>query len=211
METIEYRTEDKSSWGDGPWQSEPDKKQWLDPETGLPCLIVRGPHGALCGYVGVPRSHPYYGKHYDHEDVSVEVHWGLTFANLCAPAPTPESWERFKERGRRAQKEAKGYPNGDSARFLRERILELENYGAYVVWSEAAKVCHRVEPGEDDDVWWLGFDCAHSGDHCPKFAGILPRSLTSGETYKDQAYVEAECRKLAKQLKDAAPPLPDKD
>ena len=204
METIEYRTVDKSAWGDGPWQSEPDKKQWLDEETGLPCLMVRGPHGALCGYVGVPRSHPHYGKHYDHESISVEVHWGLTFADLCAPAPTPEAWERFKERGRRALEEAKRYPRGDSAEFLRDRVLELESYGAYVVWSEAAKICHRVEAGEDDDVWWLGFDCAHHGDYSPKLARTLSRGPEDYESYKDQEFVEDQCRSLAKQLKAAA-------
>lgn len=53
METIEYRTADKSQWGEGPWTAEPDKRQWRDEATGLPCLIVRGPHGAFCGYVGV--------------------------------------------------------------------------------------------------------------------------------------------------------------
>lgn len=36
METLEYRTKDKSTWGDGPWQQEPDKKQWQDAATGLP-------------------------------------------------------------------------------------------------------------------------------------------------------------------------------
>lgn len=43
MKTIEYRTDDKSGWQPGPWMNEPDKKQWQDPETGLPCLIVRRP------------------------------------------------------------------------------------------------------------------------------------------------------------------------
>lgn len=54
MERIEYRgVVDKSGWARGVWDSEPDKIQWQDAETGLPCLIVRGPVGALCGYVGV--------------------------------------------------------------------------------------------------------------------------------------------------------------
>ncbi len=30
METKEWRFIDKSKWGEGPWQSEPDKMQWLD-------------------------------------------------------------------------------------------------------------------------------------------------------------------------------------
>ncbi len=48
---------DKSEWGPGPWQDEPDKAQWLDAGSRLPCLIVRGPVGALCGYVGLPPGH----------------------------------------------------------------------------------------------------------------------------------------------------------
>lgn len=83
MQTIEYHTIDKSTWGDGPWQNEPDKVQYPDPETGLPCLIVRNYSGALCGYVGITESHPYYKKDYDTPDVS--VHGGITFADMCSP------------------------------------------------------------------------------------------------------------------------------
>lgn len=25
-------------------------------------------------------------------------------------------------------------------------------------------LCHVPQPGESDDVWWVGFDCNHSGD-----------------------------------------------
>lgn len=82
MKTIEYRTIDKTAWGEGPWVTEPDKRQWLDPATGLPCLIVRGPHGALCGYVGVAAGHPLHRKGYD--DVDVSVHGGLSFAEGCS-------------------------------------------------------------------------------------------------------------------------------
>jgi hypothetical protein len=66
---------------EGVWQQEPDKVQWVDDATGLDCLIVRGPAGALCGYVGVPEGHPCFQKEYD--DVNVDVHGGLTFADLC--------------------------------------------------------------------------------------------------------------------------------
>ena len=66
METIEYfETQDKGDWGDGPWQGEPDKRQWQDKVTRLPCLMVRGPSGSWCGYVGVPPGHPAHGLHYD--------------------------------------------------------------------------------------------------------------------------------------------------
>lgn len=85
METIEYTTFDKSNWGPGPWQHEPDKRQWLDEATGFPCLIVRSAgSGALCGYVGLPKDHPDFGKSYD--DISdYEAHGGLTFAGSCRP------------------------------------------------------------------------------------------------------------------------------
>jgi hypothetical protein len=39
MKAIEYLFLDKSEWGAGPWQIEPDKVQWQDNETGLPCLV----------------------------------------------------------------------------------------------------------------------------------------------------------------------------
>jgi hypothetical protein len=77
----------KNTWGPGPWQDEPDKVVWIDPSTDLDCMIVRGPSGALCGYVAVTGEHPWYGKDYNSlygdDDRYVEVHGGLTFANEC--------------------------------------------------------------------------------------------------------------------------------
>lgn len=82
METKEWRHVDKSKYERrGPWDREPDKIQWQDESTGLPCLIVRGPSGALCGYVGVAEGHKYYGKEY--ENCPVDVHGGLTFSDFC--------------------------------------------------------------------------------------------------------------------------------
>lgn len=87
-----YTTVDKSAWGAGPWQDEPDKLQWLDAATGYDCLVVRGPSGAICGYVGLPPEHPCHGANYesvraprdkDGDRVWIEVHGGLTFAGLC--------------------------------------------------------------------------------------------------------------------------------
>ena len=71
---------DKSTWGDGPWQDEPDRVEFES--EGFPCLIVRNPSlGTLCGYVAMPPGHPWHGKHYG--DLDVEVHGGLTFADAC--------------------------------------------------------------------------------------------------------------------------------
>lgn len=89
METKVYTTIDRAAagWPSGEWDTEPDKMQWPDEATGLPCLAVRHPRmGFLCGYVGVPPEHPLYGKSYDH--LSLEVHGGLTFSAKCHPAET---------------------------------------------------------------------------------------------------------------------------
>lgn len=58
---LEYQTVDKSTWGSGPWVNEPDKAQWPDAETKLPCIAKRNHKGSWCGYVGVDESHPWYG------------------------------------------------------------------------------------------------------------------------------------------------------
>lgn len=78
-----WNTQDKSDWGQGPWQNEPDKAQWIDDDSNLDCLIVRNHSGALCGYVGVPESHPFYEKHY-HDTDTLAAHGGITFADFCA-------------------------------------------------------------------------------------------------------------------------------
>lgn len=75
----------KKALPEGEWQNEPDKMQWKDQETGLPCLIVRHAFlGTLCGYVGVDKNHPLFEKDYEEADVS--VHGRLTFASHCSPS-----------------------------------------------------------------------------------------------------------------------------
>lgn len=95
----EWTTVDKSAWGDGPWQDEPDKIHWIDPETDLDCLMVRQPRmGHWCGYVAVTEGHPFYAKHYDQchtgtadswPDGWLDVHGGLTYSNFCAESEDP--------------------------------------------------------------------------------------------------------------------------
>lgn len=138
---------DKSEWGQGPWQDEPDRKEWRDKETGAPCIANRNGMGAWCGYVAVPPGHPLHGKHYDAPETSdLRVHGGLTYANACNK-----------------------------------------------------HICHVPEPGEPDNVWWLGFDCGHAYDLVP---GLVSYRMDDGE-YRTLEYVEAECAKLAKQIAEA--------
>lgn len=69
----------KSDWGEGPWQNEPDHVDFQ--HAGFPCILHRNTMGAWCGYVGVPKDHPWHGKGYD--DVEADAHGGLTYAEPC--------------------------------------------------------------------------------------------------------------------------------
>lgn len=64
------------------------------------------------------------------------------------------------------------------------------------VQDESKGICHSVEKGENDRVWWLGFDCAHLYDEAPNkhHYGV----------YRDFSYVTNEIESLAKQLKQIA-------
>lgn len=125
--TIEYTTIDKAAWGDGPWKDEPDKRQWRDETTGLPCLAVRHAVGGhWCGYVGVPPGHPWHGLKYSDEGLVASVHGGLTFTSGCQHEADP-----------------------------------------------SIGVCHIPGEGETDDLWWLGFDCAHAFDLAPGHVALM--------------------------------------
>jgi len=130
---------DRSNYVSGEWDNEPDKENWIDPETNYDCMIVRGPLGGLCGYVGIPESNPFFERDYD--DVPVHTHGGLTYGSFCS---------------------------GD--------------------------ICHSNERYK---TYWLGFDCAHSGDMIP--SRHMPRF--GDEVYRNWAYVKNEVTDLARQLK----------
>lgn len=71
----------RTGWPPGRWDAEPDKVQWTDRDTDLPCLAVRNDLGAWCGYVAVEPGHPFHGV--DAESVPAEAHGGLNYADFC--------------------------------------------------------------------------------------------------------------------------------
>lgn len=148
-----WNNRDHDQWVPGPWTDEPDKAQWVS--DGLDCLIVRNHQGALCGYVGVPEDHEYFQVDYDGVDYDlVQVHGGLTFSNLCNPAP-----------------------DGDHK-----------------------GICHVEQGAANATVWWLGFDCAHSGDMAPEPKDKPDYWWQDGGLYCDFNYVKHEVERLATQL-----------
>jgi hypothetical protein len=69
----------------GPWRHEADKLAWVDPATGLHCVILRAsPGGHLCGYVGVDIGHAMFG--WAHTEIptglGIGVHGGLDYSDV---------------------------------------------------------------------------------------------------------------------------------
>lgn len=69
-----------------PWETEPDHAEWIQEPSGYKCRISRMEgSGALCGYVGIPKEHRFwgteYGTHGELDDISDNVHGGLTYSD----------------------------------------------------------------------------------------------------------------------------------
>jgi hypothetical protein len=64
---------------------------------------------------------------------------------------------------------------------------------------ESSGICHVPAPGRPADVWWLGFDCAHSGDFSPGAFRVDGSPYDHG-TYCDLGYVRWQVKRLAGQL-----------
>ena len=211
MKTKEWRNKVKrEGWRPGPWDGEPDKKQWVDAKTGYPCLVVRNEGiGNLCGYVGVPKGHPAYGLHYDgitqaDADINTKrwnLHSRLYSAAGCPPISLQDphrinpAWSKIEDEVEKKFGPRRDTPAGTAGVAVRG----ISVHGGLTYADKCSgSICHDPDDGEPDDVWWFGFDCAHSGDVCP----WMDRHYQSEhEKYKDVRYVESEVASLAKQLK----------
>jgi hypothetical protein len=176
MKTIEYQDiQDRSRWEQEEIIPEDertlDKVQWQDETTGMPCLLVRNHSGNWCGYVGVVQGHPLFGMPYS------ALYGG------------DDGYDSYSEDQRRMFGEVDNASHGGIT-FTSYCAPNDKEHG----------ICHLVEPGENDRVWWLGFDCGHSGDAHPAYtlAGRI------GGTYRTKDYVQGICRRMAKVLKEQA-------
>lgn len=170
-----YFAKDEMPREQGPWLGEADKVSWVDPATGLECIMLRDhPRGFLSGYVGVDDTHPLFG--WDHQavpaELGIEVHGGLTYSRICDDGPSPEP----------------------------RLIRELRRICHVVVGQIPLQhgTDHRATPHQ----WWFGFSCDHVYDVVP---GELRNSQPSAgagieSRYRDDGYVAREIRNLAAQL-----------
>jgi hypothetical protein len=172
---------DKSRWGDGPWQNEPDELDWIDERTGLRCHILRHPEmGQLNGYVGVPASHVLYGWQYDD-------HIRLR----------PDFLEGASDQVGIIDMFCYALGGGDKHGTIPVGLALKAHQG--VNFSGNADF--------DDSLWWFGFDCSHAWDYAPGFVADLRRTTPAvddfykPEKYRTIEYVTKECEGLAFQLR----------
>lgn len=147
--------------------------------------------GHRCGYVGISKPHPLYGKYYDE-------HLDIKKQDL-----------RDREVG--------VFPLIMSLLDEDERI-RIEAYfschGGITYSNGGAGSTYPIE----SDLWWFGFDCAHAGDKkdfqlayekFPEMRENLKRQMEIENMYpietdvlRTEEYVASECKKLAEQLKE---------
>ena len=75
-----YSSDDKLKWGYGEWVEEVDAMYFT--YKNYDAHIIRNNLGALCGYIAIPKNHPWYKVENDY-DIPCNVHGGITFDQLC--------------------------------------------------------------------------------------------------------------------------------
>ncbi len=131
------RKMDRSNWGYGPWDAEPEDRIEGPDSHGFPTLMQRGPSGAWCGYVAVPPGHWAHGKSWhDPEGGSLEVHGGITYGEECAGSichvPKPGDARRRRDLPHegvrpRPSRIARGAVGGSEAGGIRCRLSRRVN------------------------------------------------------------------------------------
>jgi len=148
------------------------------------CSIWLTGMGTLCGYIGVPPSHPWYGVWYN--DIQCDVHGGLTYS----------AWETHGLSSKVCIDGEERYPTKEEYANSRSPLDEGS------IWNRMTfpKIDEpKEEPYPHDtgmDLYWIGFDCAHAMDIIPGIDGSLSRN---GSTYKDEEYVRNEIAGMVSQ------------
>ena len=160
--------------------------------AGYKCVVAFGAIGHRCGYVGVPKIHPLYGKGYDDyleikkSDIGDREISGI-FPLLGACLDEDE-------------------------RIRIEAYFQCHGGITYAGGGENSEYPIK------SDLWWFGFDCGHAGDKADldyaimKFPNrreqlIIRKSIEDkypidGDIIRTESYVAEECEKLAEQLKE---------
>lgn len=160
---------------------------------GYRCITTFIDLGYRCGYVGVSKEHPLYGKHMDSQ---VKV----TMNELLKD-------DKMNKIGNRGVWTLLGFPDDEDDQI---RLGSYFMVHGGISYADGGKDSHHPI---DSDMWWLGFDCGHYGD-CPDYK-MLEELFGDNETVKhrlkdrwlyeeypvrDLEYVQQECRNLVDQI-----------
>lgn len=100
-----------------------------------------------------------------------------------------------------------GHPWHGEAKYFWDRQDGPEVHGGVTFGAECGGfVCHVPKPGKPENLWWIGFDCAHLGDLSPSIhrnVGHFLFDIGGGEHYRTADYVRREVERLAEQAKAA--------
>lgn len=185
----EWPSGGSDQWGEGAWEDEPDKVQWIDGESGLHCIILRaGVDGSLNGYVAVHEGHPCHGHDLGHRRPLVdEDEFG------------PAIWAEGEEPDSRGP--------GCRSSCLGQ---DIELHNALNFAGPSVDPVDQDEEGRSrclaGDItsgshWWFGFDNGHAGDGTPAMhRASIAGAWSNNWPYRDVVFVGRECVKLARQL-----------
>lgn len=154
-----------------------ERSFFLFKHAGFYCAVSRMQmKGNLNGYCAVPEGHPLFGKNYS-DEVEVasidEISFNGNYIGLlCVDT------EKAKQN-------------------IIGLDLAINVHGGLTY---ARNHLYNIEDNLLGNLWWFGFDTAHSGDLGPYQHEIDRKYHISNEVYRDFEYVLAETKSLAEQL-----------
>lgn len=131
-----------------PWEDEPDHAEWTQEPSGYKCRIKRNPiTGTLCGYVGIPKGHRFWGigyeeSHVELSEIEADVHGGLTYS-----AEGDDGYWYFGFDTAHAD---------DFAPKIVEHLLEVRGYTNEPTFKYWDSMNYRTWEFVDDQIYWLG-------------------------------------------------------
>jgi hypothetical protein len=184
----EWPDDGADMYGEGPWEDEPDKVQWLDTLTGLHCLIIRSVEaGSLNGYVGLYHGHPAHGKSMD-------------WRRPLVMGITPLSEAMTSDPECRSSCLGQDIAVHGGLNFAGPSVVPVTQD------EEGRSLCIADDrTGAGEDLWWFGFSCSHSGDGTPvvlQMEGDGRKGWVKDWPYRDVFYAGRECGMLARQLSE---------
>lgn len=160
--------------------------------AGYKCVVTFSAMGHRCGYVGVPKIHPLYGKGYN-EHIEIKK-FDIGDREISGIFPLL------------------GACLDEDERIRIEAYFQCHGGVTFADGGENSK--YPIE----SDLWWFGFDCAHAGDKADlnyamqKFPDcqevyrtrllIENKYTIEDDVIRTEEYVADECKKLAEQLKE---------